>query len=60
MTHRILIIIWTLTPKYIVFGEINVQMYVAPVATEEKFQKYGEKKKLFKVHPPWTHKHHYW
>lgn len=38
MTHRILIIIWTLTPKYIGLGEINVQMYIAPVATEEKFQ----------------------
>lgn len=44
MTHRILIIIWTLTPKYIVFGEINAQMYIAPVTTEEKFQKHGEKK----------------
>lgn len=40
ITHRVLIVIQTLTPKYIVLGEINVQMYTA---TEEIFQKYGEK-----------------
>lgn len=43
ISHRILIIFWTLTSKYIVLREINVQMYIAPVATEEKFQNYGEK-----------------
>lgn len=43
ITHRVLIIIQTLTPKYIVLGEINVQMYIATIGTEEIFQKYGEK-----------------